>query len=78
MAENDSNTVKPVDSLQNIPMLTPAGRREQRRNRRQPQGEKTKIEEQEQDNLDDEQNLDGEIYENEYDRSASGGIDYCA
>ena len=78
MAENDSNTVKPVDSVQNIPILTPTGRREQRRNRRQPQGEKTKIKEQEQDNLDEEQSLDGEIFENENERSASGGIDYCA
>lgn len=78
MAENDSNTVKPVDSLQNIPMLTPAGRREQRRNPRQPKGEHTKPIEQEQENLDEEQSLDDEIYENGNEQSASGGIDYCA
>ena len=40
MADNDSNTVKPVEILQNIPVLTPAGRREQRKNRRQPHGKK--------------------------------------
>jgi hypothetical protein len=78
MADNDSNTVKPVEILQNIPILTPAGRREQRKNRRQPHGEKRKDSVQEQNNLDDEQSLDSELAENENDRSASGGIDYCA
>ena len=78
MADNDSNTVKPVEILQNIPVLTPAGRREQRRNRRQPHGGKTKLSEQEQNNLNDEQSLGSELGENENDRSASGGIDYCA
>ncbi len=78
MADNDSNTVKPVEILQNIPVLTPAGRREQRKNRQQPQGEKRKDSEQEQNNLDDEQSLDSELAQNENDRSASGGIDYCA
>lgn len=78
MADNDSNTVKPVEILQNIPVLTPAGRREQRKNRRQPHGKKRKDSLQEQNNPDDEQNLDSELGENENDRSASGGIDYCA
>lgn len=78
MADNDSNTVKPVEILQNIPVLTPAGRREQRKNRRQPHGGKRKDSVQEQNNPDDEQSLDSELGENENDRSASGGIDYCA
>ena len=78
MADNNSNTVKPVEILQNIPVLTPTGRREQRKNRRKPHGEKRKDSEQEQNNLDDEQSLDSELGENENDRSASGGIDYCA
>jgi hypothetical protein len=33
MADNDFNTIKPVDSLHNIAGLTPAGRREQRKRR---------------------------------------------
>jgi len=85
MADNDSNTVKPVEILQNIPVLTPAGRREQRKNRRQPHGKKTKLSEQEQNNLDaahvssvEDRNGGSELGENENDRSASGGIDYCA
>ncbi len=81
MADNDSNTVKPVESLQNIPVLTPAKRREQRK-RRSAEGGLHKgnkeHSEQEQNNLADEQDLDVELTENENDQSASGGIDYCA
>jgi hypothetical protein len=78
MADNDANTVKPVEILQNIPILTPVGRREQRKNPRRPHGEKRKDSVQVQNNLDDEQSLGSELGENENDRSASGGIDYCA
>ena len=78
MADNDSNTVKPVEILQNIPLLTPAGRREQRRNRRQPHGKKANLPEQEQNSLNDEAIGDSELGDNENERSASGGIDYCA
>ncbi len=81
MADNDSNTIKPVESLQNIPVLTPAKRREQRK-RRSAEGGLHKgnkeHSEQEQNNLADEQDLDVELTENENDQSASGGIDYCA
>lgn len=35
MADNDFNTIKPVNSLHNIAGLTPAERRRERRRRRQ-------------------------------------------
>ncbi len=78
MADNDSNTIKPVESLQNIPVLTPAKRREQGKRRQQLHKGNKEHPEQEQNNLADEQNLDVELTENENDQSASGGIDYCA
>ncbi len=78
MADNDSNTIKPVEILQNIPVLTPAKRREQRKNRQQTHRENKEDSEQEQNSLVDEQDLGDELTENENDRSASGGIDYCA
>ncbi len=74
-ADNDANTIKPVESLQNIPVLTPTKRREQRKRRRQPHRENKKIIEQEQSNLDDERNMDSELTENENDENT---IDYCA
>lgn len=76
MADNDSSIIKPVENLQNIPILTPPDGREQRGNRRRPNEKKQKDSEQENNNIDDEQNLDTEIEENK--RSASDGIDYCA
>ncbi len=78
MADNDSNTIKPVEILQNIPDLNPAKRREQRKHRQQTHRENKEDSEQEQNSLVDEQDLDDELTENENDRSASGGIDYCA
>jgi hypothetical protein len=81
MAENDSNTIKPVESLQNIPVLAPAKRREQRKQRQQTHLENEEYSEQEENNLVDEHNLadeqelDTEITENESDRNT---IDYCA
>jgi hypothetical protein len=78
MADNDSNTIKPVESLQNIPVLTPAKRREQRKQRQQRHKENKEYSEEKQNNLADEQDMDVELTENENDRSASGGIDYCA
>lgn len=78
MADNDSNTIKPVESLQNIPVLTPAKRREQRRRHQQTHRENMEDSEHEQNGLLEEQDLGEEISENENDRSASGGIDYCA
>jgi hypothetical protein len=80
MADNDSNTIKPVESLQNIPVLTPAKRREQRKHSQQTHRENKEDSEQQQNSLLDEQDLGDEFNENENenDRPASGGIDYCA
>jgi hypothetical protein len=78
MADNDSNTIKPVESLQNIPVLTPAKRREQGKRRQQTHRENKEDSEQEQNSLVDEQDLGDELTKNENERSASGGIDYCA
>ena len=75
MADNDSNIIKPVESLQNIPLLTPAKRREQRKHRQQPHKEKKKYSEEEQNNLVDELDPGAELTENENDDNT---IDYCA
>lgn len=75
MADNDSNTIKPVESLQNIPVLTPAKRRDQGKHRQQLHKEKKGNTELEQNSLVDEQDLDDELTENENDRNT---IDYCA
>jgi len=75
MADNDSNTIKPVESLQNIPVLTPAKRREQGKRRQQLHKGNKEHSEQEQNNLAGEQDLDVELTENENDRDT---IDYCA
>ena len=75
MADNDSNTIKPVESLQNIPVLAPAKRREQRKQRQHTHLENEEYSEQEQNNLADEQDLDAKLTENESDPNT---IDYCA
>ncbi len=75
MADNDSNTIKPVESLQNIPILTPAKRREQRKHHQQPQKENKKYPEEEQNNLADELNPGDEHSESQSDKNT---IDYCA
>ncbi|HUS71953.1 MAG TPA: hypothetical protein VMY06_02720 [Sedimentisphaerales bacterium] len=72
MADSDSNIIKPVDSLQNIPA---AGRRENRKRRQQPQKENKEYSEQEQNSSADEQDLQSELDESEDDRNT---IDYCA
>lgn len=75
MADNDSNTIKPVESLQNIPLLTPAKRREQRKHRQQPQKEKKEYSEEEQNNLAVEPDPGAERTESKNDGNT---IDYCA
>lgn len=75
MADNDSNTIKPVESLQNIPLLTPAKRREQRKHRQQPQKENKEFFEDEENNLVDELDQEPELNENQNDENT---IDYCA
>jgi hypothetical protein len=74
-ADNDANTIKPVESLQNIPVLTPTKRREQRKRRRQPHRGNKKLIEHEQSSLNDERDLDSELTEKENDENT---IDYCA
>lgn len=75
MADNDSNKIKPVESLQNIPVLTPAKRRDQRKHHQQTHTENKEYSKQEQNNLPDRQDLDAELAENENDQNI---IDYCA
>ncbi|MHC4640038.1 MAG: hypothetical protein ACYS32_00235 [Planctomycetota bacterium] len=75
MADNDSNTITPVDSLQNIPVLTPAKRREQRKHRQQPNKENKEYSDEEQKDLDDELDPGSKLTENENDENT---IDYCA
>jgi hypothetical protein len=75
MADNDSNTIKPVESLQNIPVLTPAKRRDQTKQRQQQHKDNKEYSEEEQNILADEQDLDSELSKSEDD---SNTIDYCA
>jgi hypothetical protein len=75
MTDNDSNTIKPVESLQNIPILTPAKRREQRKHHQQPHRENKEHPDVEQNNLADEPDGNGEYNENENNENT---IDYCA
>ena len=85
MADYDSNTIKPVDGLQNITSLTPVKRREQRKRRQQfPEENKEKDEsvEGELSESVDEQDLDNPPEgrtEDENGRNPDGvAIDYCA
>ena len=75
MADSDSNIIKPVESLQNVPVLTPAKRREQRKQRQQPREDNNEYSEAQQDGLEDEQDLIGKLPDNEDDENT---IDYCA
>ncbi len=75
MADNDSNIIKPVESLQNIPLLTPAKRREQRKHHQQLHKENKEHPEEEQNNLVNELDPHAEHSESESDENT---IDYCA
>ncbi|KPL25256.1 MAG: hypothetical protein AMJ75_01635 [Phycisphaerae bacterium SM1_79] len=75
MADNDSNTIKPVESLQNIPVLTPAKRRDQRQQRQQQHKDNKEYSEEEKNILADEQDPDSELAESE---NGPNTIDYCA
>jgi len=75
MADKDLNTIKPVDSLQNIAGLKPTRRREQRKRRQNFQEKKKQQSEQELNESVDEQDFNGELTENENDRNT---IDYHA
>ena len=69
MADSDFNTIKPVDSLQSIQGLTPAERRQERKNRQKPQGKHHEKPEEEQDSSKEQETSgDGQAH----------SIDYCA
>ena len=85
MADYDSNTIKPVDGLQNIAGLTPVKSREERKRRQQLPGEnkeKDESAEDEQDESVDEQDLgnpsQGQADDENGRNPDSIGIDYCA
>ena len=70
MADYDSNLIKPVKGLQNIPGLTPTKRREDGKRRQQFHQEEDEFTE-------DRETQPDERIENEGNRD-SGTIDYCA
>ena len=74
MANNDYNTIKPVGGLQNIGGLTPAKRREERK-QKQNLHEQNQEESKQELNESTEENLNNEITENEGDQHS---IDYRA
>ena len=77
MADNDSNIIKPVESLHNIAGLTPTKRREQRKRRQnlhEPDKQEPESAKREPNGPVDEQDF-SEPNENENDRNT---IDYCA
>jgi len=82
MADNDSNIIKPVESLQNIAGLTPARRREERKRRRNRHEQETQESESAEGELNesvDERTINTEFPENESERLADdAGIDYRA
>jgi hypothetical protein len=75
MADSDSNIIKPVESLQNVPVLNHVKRREQRKRRRQPREENKEYSEAQQDSLEDEQDFIDKLPESQDDENT---IDYCA
>ncbi len=80
MADNDSNIIKPVESLQNITGLTPARRREERKRRRNRHEQETEESaESELNESVDERTISTEFPENESEHLADdAGIDYRA
>ena len=82
MAENDFNMVKPVESLQNIPGLSPAKRREERKRRQNTSGQKKEDSEQQPAEFIEESELSGEsAYDTKDVKNQSqddAGIDYRA
>lgn len=74
MPDYNSNIIKPVENLQNIPGLVPAKDREQKK-RRQPQEENKEKLQQEPGKSADEQKARKKITKNE---NETDTIDYCA
>jgi len=75
MAENDSNMIKPVDSLQNITGMAPTRRRE-RRSRRQQLSQDN--EQQQEKQLNEQVPEDIREKGDESEENTGGGIDYRA
>ncbi|MHC4622276.1 MAG: hypothetical protein ACYS4W_00060 [Planctomycetota bacterium] len=75
MPDGDYNTVKPVESLQNITQLTPAKRREERKRRRDSHTKNKQESEHELDRSAQEKDLNDEFAE---DNDEQHSIDYCA
>ncbi len=80
MVDNDSNIIKPVESLHNIAGLTPVKSREDRRRRQKfnRANEQSSDAEGHTNNATDEKKLPVDLTENENEQSTSGGVDYCA
>ena len=82
MAENDFNMVKPVESLQNIPGLSPAKRREERKRRQNTSGQKKEDSEQPPAEFIEESEPSGESAHDMQDvknqQQEDAGIDYRA
>ena len=79
MPDNDSNLIKPVENLQNIARLTPAGRREQKKRRQQLNKKSKQKAEQELDESVDQDNFGSESTENKSSPNTNdAGIDYRA
>lgn len=69
MADSDFNTVKPVESLQNVQGLTPTSRRQERRRRQDGQAGRHEEPEDKHEQIDDTPVLDD---------GQDHAIDYCA
>ena len=82
MADYDSNMIKPVEGLHSITALTPAKRREERRQKKQFGQKKEKKDEQHMNEPADGQDMSNqsEVWNENQDNinSDSNGIDYCA
>ncbi|MHC4259036.1 MAG: hypothetical protein ACYSTF_01295 [Planctomycetota bacterium] len=74
MADNDSNIIKPVESLHNIAGLTPANRREERRRRQNlPEQENDEFEQQSDEPIDEQ-----DVSDFDKNGDEKNTIDYCA
>ncbi len=82
MVDYDSNMIKPVEGLQSITGLTPAKRREERKNRQQLRQENKEKDEQQMNEAFEQQDIenpDEKLTENRnVPNPDSAGIDYCA
>ena len=77
MADNNYNTIKPVESLQNVGGLTPARRRQERKERQSSKKKSEEERELAEDELSEltEEDIGNEITENDQNGHS---IDYCA